>query len=363
MNATSSSHQFTPEQLATLRNKVEQWAFELGFQQIGITDIDLGKHPEYLRSWLDRGLHGSMGYMKEREDLRNNPQDLVPETIRVISARMDYRPQHDNMEAQLDHEENAYISRYALGRDYHKLIRKRLTQLAKKIDAEMGDIQYRAFVDSAPVLERAFAEKAGLGWIGKNTMLINPKAGSWFFLGEIFTNLPLPIDDNFEKFHCGSCTSCLDDCPTNAIIAANQVDARRCISYLTIESKTVVPEEFRKAMGNRIYGCDDCQIVCPWNKFSEVTQEQDFSPRHQLDNISLLELFKWDEKTFLKNTEGSPIRRIGFDKWQSNIAIALGNAPKNSVVLDALQKQKASAQVLTQEAIEWAIEQHQAFYT
>jgi epoxyqueuosine reductase len=251
-----------------------------------------------------------------------------------------------------------YISRYALGRDYHKVMRKRLQKLADKIKAAIGDFGYRAFVDSAPVLEKALAEKSGLGWIGKHTNLINQKAGSWFFLGEIYTDLPLPITNHNTENHCGSCSACIDLCPTNAIIAPYKVDARRCISYLTIELHGSIPVEFRKDMGNRIYGCDDCQLCCPWNRFSQPTTEQDFFTRHPLDTPDLLDLFQWNEKTFLKNTEGSAIRRIGYLRWLRNISVALGNAPASKNIIDVLEnkKRELNDNDMLVEHIDWALE-------
>lgn len=343
------------DSLTALAAQIKQWGRELGFADIGIGPADPHHHAERLKQWLAKGYHGEMGYMAEREALRRNPDDLLPGTLRVISARMDYRPDAGDPEQLLKQPNKAYISRYALGRDYHKLMRKRLAQLAERIGSE----QQRAFVDSAPVMERGFAEQAGLGWIGKNSMLINARAGSWFFLGEIFTDLALPIDPPQETAHCGSCRACLDDCPTQAIVAPYQVDARRCISYLTIELKEAIPEEFRKAMGNRVFGCDDCQLVCPWNKFSEPTKEADFSPRHQLDNSELLTLFLWSEEEFLNRTAGSPIRRIGYQRWLRNLAIGLGNAPHNPAIVRGLKHQRARAEAMAAEHIDWALAEQQ----
>lgn len=336
---------------------IRQWARELGFQHLGISDIDLGVHRQHLDSWLAKNFHGSMDYMASHGSKRTHPEQLLPGTLRVLSARMDYLPDTDSMQAVLDDKSKAYVSRYALGRDYHKLMRKRLAKLADKIADALGDHQYRAFVDSAPVLERGLAEKAGLGWIGKNTMLINEQAGSWFFLGEIYTDLPLPIDSPQTTTHCGSCTACLDECPTGAIVAPNQVDARRCISYLTIELRDSIPEHLRPLMGNRIYGCDDCQLVCPWNKFAEHTTEQDFQPRNNLQAAELVDLFSWTEAEFMQRTEGSAIRRIGYECWLRNIAVALGNAPKTHAVLNALQEKSAHPSPLVQEHVKWALQQ------
>ncbi len=289
---------------------------------------------------------------------RSRPEELIPGTCRVISLRMDYlTPDTQPLEILAD-SSKAYISRYTLGRDYHKLIRKRLATLAKRIEAETGSGQYRAFVDSAPVLERAIAERAGLGWIAKNTMLINSDAGSWFFLGEIYTDLPLSPTQPQENKHCGTCTTCLEICPTDAFIGPFQLDARRCISYLTIEHKGSIDESLRPLMGNRIFGCDDCQLLCPWNKFAQPTEQGDFQPRHKLDNAQLIDLFLWDETTYLANTEGSALRRIGFERWLRNLAIALGNAEYSEPVLNALYSRKDYPSDLVQEHVEWALQQH-----
>jgi epoxyqueuosine reductase len=289
---------------------------------------------------------------------RSRPDELVPGTRRVISVRMDYLPEPESTARELlDHESRAYISRYALGRDYHKVLRKRLQKLARRIEDRIGEFGYRAFVDSAPVLEKALAEKAGLGWIGKHSNLINRDHGSWFFLGELYTDLPLPVDVA-EQSHCGSCNACIDVCPTRAIIAPYVLDARRCISYLTIELKGAIPTEFRKAIGNRIYGCDDCQLCCPWNKFAKPTAEADFAPRHGLETADLLELFNWSEETWLEKTEGSAIRRIGYERWLRNIAIALGNATTTPELVEALEKRQHAASELLAEHIRWALAQH-----
>ena len=345
---------------------ITRWSKELGFQQLGIADIDLSKHETHLNNWLTAGFHGEMDYMFKHGSKRSHPEQLVDNTCRVISVRMDYKPPDCELsDVVLDNPALGFISRYALGRDYHKVIRKRLQQLSEKINHEVGDFGYRVFVDSAPVLEKALAEKAGLGWIGKHSNLINQKAGSWFFLGEIYTDLPLPLptDNTITQNHCGSCTACLDICPTQAIVAPYQVDARRCISYLTIELHGSIPMEFRKAMGNRIYGCDDCQLCCPWNRFSQTTDEQDFFTRHPLDAPTLLELFQWDETSFLRNTEGSAIRRIGYQRWLRNIAVALGNAGTSTKVIPVLQKRKDEISQpgfdMVIEHINWALEQHQ----
>ena len=336
---------------------IKKWGVELGFQQVSFTDIDLSKYEHHLKDWIDRNYHGAMSYMAENHDKRCHPEQLVPGTIRVVCVRMDYALDSKDSLESMENTGKAFVSRYARGRDYHKLIRKRLQKLARRIQDVVGPFGYRAFVDSAPVLERALAEKSGMGWIGKNTMLINKQAGSWFFLGELFTDLPLPVDEQVSD-HCGSCSACLDICPTNAFVKPNLLDATRCISYLTIELRTSIPVEFRKPMGNRIYGCDDCQIVCPWNKFSEPTQEKDFTPRHKLDDTQLVDLFAWSEREFLKRTEGSTIRRIGYDCWLRNIAVALGNAPSSKEIVGALQSRLNNVPDMVNEHIEWALLQH-----
>jgi epoxyqueuosine reductase len=346
--------------LSALKADILRWGKELGFQQIGISDIHLAEAEVRLGEWLRDNFHGEMDYMHRHGSKRSRPEKLVPGTIRVISARMDYLPQ-DQKEAErlLDHDSRAYVSRYALGRDYHKVLRGRLRELARRINHRIGDFGYRVFVDSAPVLEKAIAEKAGLGWVGKHTNVINRDAGSWFFLGELYTDLPLAID-SAESSHCGTCRACIDVCPTQAIVAPYTLDARRCISYLTIELKESIPVEFRKAIGNRIYGCDDCQLCCPWNKFAKATAEGDFSPRHGLDTAELSDLFAWSEATWLEKTEGSAIRRIGYDRWLRNIAVALGNARTTPAVTDALNNRRDSDSKLVAEHVEWAIAQHAA---
>ena len=344
--------------MAALKAQIAGWCRELGFQHCGISDIDLETAETRLAEWLRRQFHGSMHYMERHGKRRSRPAELVPGTVRIISVRMDYLPESQESAKQLlDHESRAYVSRYALGRDYHKVLRGRLRELARRIEAQSGPFGYRVFVDSAPVLEKAIAEKAGVGWIGKHTNLIDRDAGSWFFLGELYTDLPLPTDEP-ETSHCGSCSACIDVCPTQAIVAPYQLDARRCISYLTIESPDPVPVEFRKAIGNRIYGCDDCQLFCPWNKFASQTREPDFAPRHALDEASLVDLFGWDEATFLDRTEGSAIRRIGFERWLRNIAIALGNAATTPEVIAALKNRQGDCSVLVAEHVDWALAQH-----
>lgn len=342
-----------------LSQDVKRWSKEVGFQDTAITDVDLSKYESLLESWIENNYHGAMNYMARNHDKRCDPAQLVPGTIRVITVRMDYAQVTENSFSAINNSGKAYISRYARGRDYHKLIRKRLQLLAEQIQSTVGDFGYRAFVDSAPVLERALAEKSGLGWIGKNTMLINKNAGSWFFLGELLTDLPLPIDEEVSP-HCGSCSACLDVCPTKAFVGPNLLDANRCISYLTIELRDAIPEEYRKAMGNRIFGCDDCQLVCPWNKFTQPSDEDDFKPRHNFDDIELTKLFSWSESEFLENTAGSPIRRIGFECWQRNLAIALGNAETCDEITKALQSKLDNSSAMVKEHIEWALTQHNA---
>ena len=345
--------------MAALKADIVGWANELGFQALGVTDIDLATAETRLNDWLAESYHGEMEYMHRHGSKRSQPAELVPGTIRIISVRMDYLPlEPDDPRDLLDHESRAYISRYALGRDYHKVLRGRLRNLARQIEADIGSFGYRVFVDSAPVLEKAIAENAGLGWIGKHTNLIHEDAGSWFFLGELYTDLPLPPDPPASS-HCGTCSACIDICPTDAIVAPYKLDARRCISYLTIEVRESIPVEFRKAIGNRIYGCDDCQLYCPWNKFASPTTEADFAPRHGLDNAELAQLFGWSEAKWLERTEGSAVRRIGYDRWLRNIAVALGNAATSDAIVRALEARRHSSSPMVSEHIEWALEQHQ----
>ena len=349
-------------ELARLAEQIKVWGRDLGFQAVAITDTGLSQAEKTLQHWLEQGYHGDMEWMAAHGNKRTRPAELVTGTHRIISGRMDYWPPGTaNAESILEQPEKAYISRYALGRDYHKVLRNRLQKLATKIETEVGAFGYRVFVDSAPVMEKPLAEKAGLGWIGKHSNLLNKDAGSWFFLGEIYTDLPLPIDQPIEK-HCGTCQACIDVCPTKAITQPYTVDARLCISYLTIELKGAIPEKLRPLMGNRIYGCDDCQLCCPWNRFATPTSEKDFLPRHHLDEVTLLELLNWDEEMFLSRTEGTAIRRIGYERWCRNIAVALGNAPSSSEVLNALREKMKHAPVstLVQEHLEWAIQQQQA---
>lgn len=338
-----------------LRSLLDQWSSELGFSQLGVTDIALHDYQSALDSWLEAGYQGDMGWMKDRRNMRLDPGLLVDGTMRVISVRMPYfQPDTQPLEI-LENSEKAYISRYALGRDYHKLMRQRLAQLADRIRNWWGDsISQRPFVDSAPVLEKPFAEKAGLGWIGKNTLLLDQHDGSWHFLGEIYTSLELPLDEEVQQDQCGKCRACLKVCPTDAFPKPYVLDARRCISYLTIEHQGSIPKELRPLMGNRVFGCDDCQLVCPWNRQSPANQEDDFRPRHQLENSDLVELFNWSEDDFLSRTAGSPIRRIGYERWLRNLAVGLGNSQDpNRAVPALLEKNTSSA--LVREHIEWAV--------
>ncbi len=338
--------------------QIKRWGLALGFQSIGITDTHLADAKQKLETWLQKKMHGNMEYMQRHGDKRSHPEKLIPGTVRIISARMNYLPgENDQAIKKLDDGTTAYISRYALGRDYHKLMRKRLQKLANQIKQLSSEFSYRVFVDSAPVLEKEIAAKSGLGWIGKHSNLLCREEGSWFFLGEIYINLPLPIDKPIEN-HCGTCTKCIDVCPTQAIVSPYVVDARRCISYLTIELKGSIPEEFRSQIGNRIYGCDDCQLFCPWNRFSKLTNEQGFLPRHQLDHLSLLESFQWTEEEFLTKTEGSAIRRIGYAHWLRNIAIALGNAVTTPDIINALTLRLNDPSDLVVEHVRWALQQH-----
>lgn len=340
-----------------LAEQIKRWGQELGFQQIAIADVNLGEHEDHLQNWLAADFHGEMDYMARHGNKRSRPAELQPGTVRVITARMDYLPPDTQIVEVLQDSAKAFISRYTLGRDYHKLIRKRLTQLGKKIEEQIGPYGYRAFVDSAPVLEKALAEKSGLGWIGKHTLLLDRSAGSWFFLGEIYVDIPLPVDAPVNG-HCGKCTACIEVCPTQAIVAPYQLDSRKCISYLTIELHGSIPEELRAPMGNRVFGCDDCQLVCPWNRFAKYTQETDFLPRHELQNRSLVELFLWDEATYLAKTEGSAIRRIGYERWLRNLAVGLGNAPSNAEVVNALQSRVGHESELVREHVQWALSRH-----
>ncbi len=360
-----------------LVEKIKCWGKELGFSQLGITDIDLSKHEQALEKWIANNYHGNMDYMARHGLMRARPAELAPGTVRAISVRLDYLPTKAKCARILKAKDHAYISRYALGRDYHKLMRKRLQQLGKLITQYCENFNFRPFVDSAPILERPLAEKAGLGWVGKHSLLLNKEAGSWFFIGELLIDIPLPVttiqpeksdslkttdatDTHKTKINgCGHCVACIKICPTQAIVEPYVVDARRCISYFTIESPDPIPLELRPLMGNRIYGCDDCQLICPWNKYAKLSLENDFQARHQLDEITLLTLFAWDEPYFLATLEGSPIRRIGFQSWQRNIAVALGNAPWDKEIIKTLEEKLSNASTLVAEHIRWAIEQQQ----
>ncbi|HVC17796.1 MAG TPA: tRNA epoxyqueuosine(34) reductase QueG [Rhodanobacter sp.] len=340
---------------AALARDIKRWAVELGFAQAGISGTGLGDDEPHLKRWLEHGHHGEMSYMARHGDKRSRPAELEPGTQRVVSVRMDYIPPGiRDAWGVLAEAEAGYVSRYALGRDYHKLMRSRLQRLAERIHAVVGDFGYRAYVDSAPVLEKALARNAGLGWIGKHTVLINRGAGSYFFLGELYTDLPLPVDAPASA-HCGSCSRCIEICPTRAILGPYRLDARRCISYLTIELKGSIPEDLRAPMGNRIFGCDDCQLVCPWNKFAQDTVEPDFAPRHSLDGARLVELFGWSEQEFLRRTEGMAIRRTGYEGWLRNIAVALGNAPRSMAVRDALMARADDPSAVVREHVAWAL--------
>jgi epoxyqueuosine reductase len=348
--------ELTPDEALVLKQEIRALARVLGFQASGVSQVDLAADAQRLNDWLALGRNGGMDYMARHGSKRWTPAELVPGTLSVISARMDYWPADSaGALSVLEKPDLGYVSRYALGRDYHKLLRGRLQKLADAIATRIGPFGYRVFVDSAPVLEKPLARNAGLGWIGKHTNLIARDAGSYFFLGEIYTDLLLPPDSAVDD-HCGSCTRCLDACPTGALPAPYQIDARRCISYLTIELHGPIPLELRPMLGNRIYGCDDCQLVCPWNKYARLAGEADFRSRHGLDAASLVELFAWDEATFLAHTEGSAIRRIGHLRWLRNIALALGNGPRSDPALAALQARQSHADEAVREAVRWALE-------
>ena len=356
MDSAAAPVRFDPAELAL---SIKREGLALGFDQVGITGIELAQDEARLIEWLEQGRHGAMDYMARHGVKRSRPDELVPGTMRVISVRLDYFPDSADAEAQLADASQAYVSRYALGRDYHKVMRNRLQALADRIQSIVGPFGYRAFSDSAPVLEKPLARNAGLGWIGKHTNLINKNAGSWFFLGELYTDLPLPVDVPATD-HCGTCSRCIEACPTGAITGPYQLDARLCISYLTIELHDAIPEALRPAIGNRIYGCDDCQLVCPWNKFAKLSAEPDFRTRHALDSASLVELFAWTEDEFLQRTEGSAIRRIGHERWLRNIATALGNAPSTTEVTQALIARASHPSALVREHVEWALARHGA---
>jgi epoxyqueuosine reductase len=345
---------------AAVKRQLAVRARELGFDRIGVAPIDIAEDEQHLLRWLDAGFHGEMDYMRRHGTMRSRPQELSPGTIRVVSVRMDYWPEAArSAEAVLRDADSGYISRYALGRDYHKVLRGALSRLSEELAAEIGTFGYRVCVDSAPVLEKALARNAGLGWIGKHTNLISREAGSWFFLGEILTDLPLPEDEPASA-HCGTCSACITACPTEAIVAPYRLDARRCIAYLTIEYHGAIPVELRAAIGNRIYGCDDCQLVCPWNKFAHAASHPDFKVRHGLDAARLTELFAWTEAQFEERMRGSAIYRIGYEKWSRNIAVALGNARTSEAVIAALERRRGDASELVRGHIEWALARHRS---
>ena len=346
------------KRFSELASAIKGWGAELGFQQVGIANTDLTLAEQRLEQWLGEHNHGDMAYMAAHGAKRSRPTKLVPGTLSIVSVRMDHLPPNDRPLEILERPELGYVSRYALGRDYHKILRKRLQRLADRIAEQAGRFGYRVFVDSAPVLEKPIAEKAGLGWVGKHTNLVNRRAGSWFFLGELYTDLPLPPDLPAAN-HCGRCKACMEICPTRAITAPYILDARRCISYLTIELRGPIPEELRPLMGNRIYGCDDCLLACPWNRFATPTVEQDFLPRNGLDSPQLMDLFRWTEQEFLSRLEGSPIRRIGHERWLRNIAVALGNAPASAEIIETLENWKEHPSEIVREHVEWALGQQE----
>ena len=355
MSVTSSGAARTFRDFAALAQSIAQWGRELGFQEIGIADTELSEAEAHLQRWLAAGRHGDMAYMARHGTARSRPAELVPGTLRVISARMNYRPEGMDAAAVLADPVRAYVARYALGRDYHKVMRARLARLVERIAQDVGEFGYRVFTDSGPVLEVALAAKAGLGWRGKHTLLLTRDAGSYFFLGEIYTDLPLPLTPAVSS-HCGTCTACIPACPTNAIVAPYELDARRCISYLTIEHHGPIPEALRPLIGNRVYGCDDCQVACPWNRFAPVATEEDFrAVRHGLDRASLVDLFGWTREEFEARLAGSAIRRIGYERWLRNLAVGLGNAPRTGDVVAALRSRADDPSPLVREHVAWAL--------
>ena len=344
--------------LSQLAAEIKQQALHLGFADVAIVRPEIDESDAQYQQWLEKGYHGEMHYLANNIDKRFNPAELVPGTSAIVMVRMNYVPPDVETIRVLNSPDKGYVARYTLGRDYHKLLRQRLKQLAQWIEQRSErEFQYRPFVDSAPVLERTLARNAGMGWIGKNTLLLNRSAGSLFLLGELFVNLPLPADEARDTGHCGQCTACIDTCPTQAFPEAGVLDARRCISYLTIEYRGSIPLELRPLMGNRIFGCDDCQLICPWNRFAQHSLEDDFQPRHKLNNSELLTLFNWSEAQFLRNTEGSAIRRTGYEGWLRNIAIALGNSGNPAAIPALEQKRDENISELVNEHIEWALEQ------
>jgi epoxyqueuosine reductase len=367
MSTMTNTQENSITDFGSLAQTIKAWGRELGFADIAVADIDLSAAENGLQAWLDAGYHGEMDYMAAHGMKRARPAELVPGTTRIITARMDYLPRssvgdwREREEKRLGDSAAASISLYARGRDYHKILRSRLQQLADRIAAEVGEFGYRVFTDSAPVMEVALAERSGLGWRGKHTLLLNRDAGSMFFLGEIFTDLPLPVDQVVSA-HCGQCKACIDVCPTQAIIAPYQLDARRCISYLTIELKGSIPLELRPLIGNRVLGCDDCQLVCPWNKFAQRATLPDFDVRNGLDSATLVDLFNWSEDQFKHNLQGSAIRRIGYERWLRNIAVGLGNAASLPHIVAALESRSGHASALVREHVEWALSRHQGVF-
>jgi epoxyqueuosine reductase len=355
LKAVRRARPMRPADLAMLAATIKSWGRELGFQAVGIADTDLSAAEPGLGAWLASGFAGELNYMRKHGTKRTRPASLVPGTLRIISARMDYRPDAAESWSVLADGGKAFVARYALGRDYHKVLRGRLQQLAGKIACEIGEFGYRVFTDSAPVMEVELARKAGLGWRGKHTLLLAREAGSFFFLGDIYTDLPLPLDAPVEE-HCGTCTKCLDVCPTRAIVAPYTLDARRCISYLTIELKGSIPVELRPLIGNRVFGCDDCQLVCPWNRYAQLAPEPDFQVRNGLDSAELVDLFAWTESEFRERMSGSAILRIGYERWLRNLAVGLGNAPRSEGVLAALRSRAQDPSALVREHVAWALE-------
>ena len=361
MPATGNPQTLSTTQLNALKSDIRDWAAELGFANAGFTSTDVAQDSAWLKDWLAAGYAGEMGYLAEHAELREHPAQLHPGTVSVISLRMNHLAQNmTEAEATLADGDAAYISRYALGRDYHKLIRKRLQTLAKRIEQKIGSFGYRVFTDSAPILEKALARNAGLGWMGKHTLILNRDAGSWFFLGEIYTDLEFPADPPTEISHCGSCSACIDICPTAAIVAPYKLDANRCISYLTIEYRGSIPLELRPLIGNRIFGCDDCQLACPWNRYAQLTEEADFAPRHGLATAKLVDLFNWSEAEWESRSQGMALRRAGYEGWLRNIAVALGNATDSASAVAALERRKGEVSTLVEEHIDWALSVHRS---
>jgi epoxyqueuosine reductase len=359
LKAVRRARRMRPADLAMLAATIKSWGRELGFQAVGIADTDLSAVEPRLDAWLASGFAGELDYMRKHGAKRTRPASLVPGTLRIISARMDYRPDAADSWRTLADGGKAFVARYALGRDYHKVLRGRLRQLAERIAGEIGEFGYRVFTDSAPVMEVELARKAGLGWRGKHTLLIAREAGSFFFLGDIYTDLPLPLDAPVDE-HCGTCTKCLDVCPTRAIVAPYTLDARRCISYLTIELKGSIPVEMRPLIGNRVFGCDDCQLVCPWNRYAQLAPEPDFRVRNGLDDVELVDLFAWNENQFRERMSGSAILRVGYERWLRNLAVGLGNAPRSERAVTALRSRAQDPSALVREHVAWALDRHGA---